>query len=108
MPLAKVRVDKCVFEPGEAAGFAGALQGGDQDEVELAAFQVAADGGGLVAAGFDEGDVRAAGVGSGAAPLGFAMADEPQFAHPAIVSNPAGVVPRAIPLYPGDTPYVVP
>ena len=88
-PLAKVGLDECVFVPGEAAGFARTLEGGDQDEVEVAAAEVAADGGGFLAARLGEGNVGAASVGAGPAPLGFAMADEPQFAHPAMVANPS-------------------
>ena len=52
-----------------------------QDEVEVAAAEVAADVDGILAAGCGEGNVGAAGVGAGKAPLGFAVTDQPEFAH---------------------------
>src|ERR1017187_8394506 len=81
IPLAEVRVDQGVLVPGEAAGFAGALERGDQNESERASLQAGAQGGGLGAAGRGEGNVGEAGVAERTAPLGFAMAYQPEFAH---------------------------
>ena len=81
IPLAEVGVDEGVFVPGETAGFAGALQRGDQDKGKLAARKVAADGGGVAAARIGKGNVGAAGVSAGTAPLGFSVAHQPEFAH---------------------------
>src|ERR1019366_2559083 len=93
IPLAEVRVDEGVLVAGETAGFAGALEGGDQDERELAKSQVAAEGGGFVAAGRGEGNIGAAGVSARTAPLGFAMADQPEFAHQSDGSESGGGCP---------------
>ena len=81
IPLAEVGIDQRVWVAGKTAGFAGALQRGYQDESELASLQVAAQGGGFLAAGRGEGNIGAAGVAERTAPLGFAMADQPEFAH---------------------------
>src|ERR1039458_3124120 len=85
IPLAEIGVDQGVRVAGETAGFAGAPQRGDHDESELARLQVAAQVAtqcrGLIAALGGEGNIGEAGVGARPAPLGFAMADQPEFAH---------------------------